>query len=177
MINKSFQSERIATSNDSGQSMLNTPDSLTSAPPSYSFVLRQTAAMARRRPRHMGTFIPSPSFVTKTPPPNYAQAFDIYVDTPVRHTHRHRVNYTFGFAPMPVICPECGYTGLTTTQSKITLCTHLCALLLCLFCCWVCAPLPYIMSSCKDVYHYCGNCNALLGMYSPSNPEPTYTMR
>ena len=41
------------------------PDSLTSAPPTYSFVLRQMAI--RRRPRFMGTFFPSPSFVSRAP--------------------------------------------------------------------------------------------------------------
>ncbi|XP_049884318.1 uncharacterized protein LOC126379560 [Pectinophora gossypiella] len=149
---------------------LSPPDSLTSAPPSYSFVLRQTAA--HRRPRLMGTFIPSPSFVQHTPPPNYAAAFDIYVDNPV-HPQPQRV-YSFGFTSMPVVCPECGYAGLTAVTSKITICTHICALILCLFCCWICAPLPYLMRSCKDVYHYCRNCRNYLGMYSPSNPESTF---
>ncbi|CAB3240941.1 unnamed protein product [Arctia plantaginis] len=77
------------------------PDSLTSAPPSYSFVLRQMAA--RRRPRLMGTFIPSPSFVQHTPPPTYATAFDIYIDPGPPPPPRV---YTFGFTSMPVVCPE-----------------------------------------------------------------------
>ncbi|XP_075989945.1 uncharacterized protein LOC142985578 [Anticarsia gemmatalis] len=147
------------------------PDSLTSAPPSYSFVLRQMAV--RRRPRLMGTFIPSPSFVQHTPPPTYATAFDIYVDPGPPPPPRV---YTFRFAPMPVICPECGYAGMTVTKNKITLCTHLCALMLCLFFCWICAPLPYMLRSCKDVYHYCGNCRTFLGMYCPTNPENSYPM-
>lgn len=149
---------------------LSPPASLTSAPPSYSFVLRQ---MAARRPRLMGTFIPSPSFVQHTPPPNYAAAFDIYVDPPMPPQNPTRV-YSFGFTSMPAVCPECGYTGLTTVIAKITICTHLCAVFLCLFCCWACAPLPYVLRSCKDVYHYCTNCRNLLGIYCPTNPESTH---
>ncbi|KOB78806.1 putative lipopolysaccharide-induced transcription factor regulating tumor necrosis factor alpha [Operophtera brumata] len=122
------------------------PDSLTNAPPSYSFVLRQSAA--RRRPRLMGTFIPSPSYVQHTPPPNYATAFDIYVDNPV--TPPPARVYHFGFTSILVVCPECGYAGMTVVTTKVTLCTHMCALLLCLFCCWICVPLPYISRSCKD---------------------------
>lgn len=148
------------------------PDSLTSAPPSYSFVLRQIAA--RRRPRLMGTFIPSPSFVQHTPPPTYATAFDIYIDP--GPPPQPRV-YTYGFTSMPVVCPECGYSGMTITTCKITLCTHLCAFILCLFCCWICAPLPYVLRSCKDVYHYCRNCRNFMGMYCPTNPESSYPTR
>lgn len=145
------------------------PDSLASAPPSYSFVLRQMAA--RRRPRLMGTFIPSPSFVQHTPPPNYATAFDIYVDNHVAPPPT-RV-YNFGFASMPAVCPECGFAGMTVVTTKITLCTHMCAFLLCIFCCWICVPLPYILRSCKDVYHHCRGCRNFLGMYCPTNPDNT----
>nr|XP_021193644.2 uncharacterized protein LOC110378623 [Helicoverpa armigera] len=147
------------------------PDSLTSAPPSYSFVLRQMAV--RRRPRFMGTFYPSPSFVPHTPPPTYTTAFDVYIEPANVPPPPARV-YTFGFAPMPIVCPECGYTGMTVVTSRITICTHLCALILCLLCCWICAPLPYILRSCKDVYHYCRNCRSFLGMYCPTNPESVY---
>lgn len=143
------------------------PDSLTNAPPSYSFVLRQMAA--RRRPRLMGTFFPSPSFVQHTPPPTYATAFDIYVDNRIPRP-APRVCY-FGFSSTIAACPECGYTGMTLAISKITLCTHMSAFILCLFCCWICAPLPYILRSCRDVYHYCRNCRTFLGLYSPTNPE------
>ncbi|XP_022832938.1 uncharacterized protein LOC111360880 [Spodoptera litura] len=146
------------------------PDSLTSAPPSYSFVLRQMAV--RRRPRFMGTFFPSPSFVLHTPPPTYTTAFDVYIE-PALPPPPSRV-YTFGYTSMPMVCPECGYTGMTVVTSRITICTHLCAFLLCLLCCWICAPLPYILKSCKDVYHYCRNCRSFLGMYCPTNPESVY---
>lgn len=147
---------------------LSAPSSLTSAPPSYSFVLRQMNA--RRRPRFMGTFIPSPSFIQHTPPPNYAQAFDIYVDNPLPQAQPPRT-FNFGFHPMVAMCPECGYTGVTTVNSKVTFCTHFCALTLCLFSSWLCVPLPYILSSCKNVYHYCGNCRYYLGVYYPTNPH------
>jgi lipopolysaccharide-induced tumor necrosis factor-alpha factor len=169
-----FRSIQVVT-DSSGQAKivdnneLSTPDSLASAPPSYSFVLRQMAT--RRRPRIVGTFIPSPSFVQPTPPPNYTAAFDIYIDAPMPPPPRV---YNFGFASMPVVCPDCGYTGMSMVTSKITLCTHLCAVILCVLCCWVCAPLPYILRSCKDVYHYCRNCRNFLGMYCPTNPENTY---
>lgn len=146
------------------------PDSLTSAPPSYLFVLRQ---MTARRPRLMGTFIPSPSFVQHTPPPNYATAFDIYVDNSIPPPPPPRV-YNFSFASMPVLCPECGYMGMTTIISKITMCTHLCAFILCILFCWICVPLPYVLRSCKNVYHYCRNCRNFLGMYCPTSPDNSY---
>ncbi|KAJ0169709.1 hypothetical protein K1T71_014894 [Dendrolimus kikuchii] len=129
--------------------------------------------MAVRRPRLMGTFIPSPSFVQHTPLPNYATAFDIYVDNPIAPPPPTRV-YAFGFTSMPVVCHECGFTGKTVIRSKITLCTHMCSLILCHLCCWVCAPLPYIMRSCKEVYHYCRNCRHFLGRYCPTNPDYRY---
>lgn len=177
LLNKALRSGAMETSDliqNSGKiettADLSAPESLTSAPPSYSFVLRQ---MAARRPRLMGTFIPSPSFVQHTPPPNYAAAFDIYVEPALPPQNPTRV-YSFGFTSMPAVCPECGYTGLTTVTAKITVCTHLCAMFLCLFCCWACAPLPYVLRSCKDVYHYCTNCRNLLGIYCPTNPESTH---
>lgn len=147
---------------------ISAPDSLTSAPPSYSFVLRQMNA--HRRPRFMGTFIPSPSFILHTPPPNYAQAFDIYMDNPIPQTQPPR-SYNFGFHPMVAMCPECGFTGVTSIKSKVTFCTHFCALTLCLCSSWLCVPLPYILTSCKNVYHYCGNCRYYLGVYYPTNPQ------
>ncbi|XP_047522285.1 uncharacterized protein LOC125061113 [Pieris napi] len=160
-------SNTLKKENQSNLPELTPPDSITSAPPSYSFVLRQINA--RRRPRLMGTFIPSPSFITHPPPPNYAAAFDIYMDSTLP-TPTTRV-YHFGFTSMPVICTECGYTGMTMVRTKVTLCTHLCAFVLCIFCCWICAPLPYVLRSCKDVYHYCRNCRNYLGMYCPTNPD------
>lgn len=148
---------------------LSTPDSLISAPPSYSFVLRQIDI--RRRPRLVGTFVPSPSFVIHTPPPTYATAFDIYLDSPIPHPTR---TYNFGFTPMPVVCPHCGFSGMSLVTSRVTICTHLCAATLCIFCCWICVPLPYILRSCKNVYHYCRNCRSFLGMYCPTNSENVY---
>ncbi|KAJ8704882.1 hypothetical protein PYW08_012202 [Mythimna loreyi] len=145
------------------------PDSLTSAPPTYSFVLRQIAG--RRRPRFMGSFFPSPSFVQHTPPPTYTGAFDVYVEPPLPPPPVR--TYSLGYNSMPVICPECGYTGMTVIKAHVTVCTHCCAFLLCILCCWICAPLPYLLTSCKDVYHYCRNCRSFLGMYCPSNPDAT----
>lgn len=151
---------------------ISAPSSITeSAPPSYSFVLRQNS----RRPQLMGTFFPSPSFIPLTPPPNYAAAFDIYMDNSTPPPRPRAINY--GFTPMPVVCPICGVAGISVTHCKITLCTHLCAVMMCFFCCWLCAPLPYLLSSCKDVYHYCSNCRNYLGMYCPTNPDassPTF---
>ncbi|CAK1592329.1 unnamed protein product [Parnassius mnemosyne] len=146
-----------------------TPNSLTSAPPSYSFVLRQMNL--RRRPRFMGTFIPSPSFILRPPPPNYATAFDVYVDSPIPPPP---IVYNYGFTSMPVICPECGYAGMSMITSRVTVCTHLWAAALCIFCCWICAPLPYVLRSCKNVYHYCRNCRNFLGMYCPTSQENMY---
>ncbi|XP_053622638.1 uncharacterized protein LOC128682117 [Plodia interpunctella] len=162
----SSMSRAIVVTNTPKSPELTTPASLGSAPPSYSFVLRQMAV--RRRPRMFGAFVPSPSFIQHTPPPTYTASFDIYLDNlPPPPT---RV-YNFGFAPMLVVCPDCGFTGMTHITTKITLCTHLCAFTLCIMCCWICVPLPYVMRSCKDVYHYCRNCRSFLGTYCPTNPD------
>lgn len=160
------QQEMAKMALNDDQHTLSAPDSLMSAPPSYSFVLRQIAA--RPRTRFMGTFIPSPSFIQHTPPPNYASAFDVYVDNPMPRPSRI---YNFGFSPMFVSCPECGYTGMSIAISQITMSTHMCAFILCLFCCWICVPLPYVMRSCKHVNHFCANCRHHLGRYCPTNPE------
>lgn len=145
---------------------LTPPDSVASAPPSYSYVLKQIAF--RRRPRMLGTFVSSPSFIQHTPPPHYAASFDIYLNNIAPPPTR---TYNFGFTPMLANCPNCGYTGLTVVTSKITLCTHLCAFTLCILCCWICAPLPYLLRSCKNVSHYCRNCRSFLGMYCHANPS------
>ncbi|XP_013141912.1 PREDICTED: uncharacterized protein LOC106105955 [Papilio polytes] len=167
-----YTNPRVTQASENAEAIsadLSTPDSLTSAPPSYSFVLRQMDL--RRRPRLLGTFIPSPSFIAKPPPPTYATAFDIYVDNPIPPPPRM---YNYGFTSMPVICPECGYTGMSMITARVTVCTHLCAVALCVFCCWFCVPLPYVLRSCKNVYHYCRNCRTFLGMYCPTNPENVY---
>ncbi|RZC41022.1 zf-LITAF-like domain containing protein, partial [Asbolus verrucosus] len=72
-----------------------------------------------------------------------------------------------GPEPIYIWCTHCATVVITVTQSQRSKFTHLTAAALCLFGCWPCAMLPYCMNSCKNIYHYCPDCNYLFGMYRP----------
>ncbi|XP_059482379.1 lipopolysaccharide-induced tumor necrosis factor-alpha factor homolog [Neocloeon triangulifer] len=61
------------------------------------------------------------------------------------------------------VCPSCQANIQTRVEHKSGTMTHIIALLLCLFGCWCCAPIPYCIESCRDAYHYCPACAAYLG--------------
>nr|CAH7737018.1 unnamed protein product [Callosobruchus chinensis] len=69
-----------------------------------------------------------------------------------------------GPEPAVVTCPFCNRRVVTRTENEPDMKTHLMAVLLFFvgFICCLCF-LPYCMSSCKPVRHYCPQCGAYLG--------------
>ncbi|KAJ5218604.1 LPS-induced tumor necrosis factor alpha factor [Penicillium cinerascens] len=68
--------------------------------------------------------------------------------------------------PCPVDCPCCGKREMTRVESVSGTTTHGWAAVLCCCCCLGC--IPYLMSSLKDVDHYCGQCSAKLATWHNS---------
>ncbi|XP_050300909.1 cell death-inducing p53-target protein 1-like isoform X2 [Anthonomus grandis grandis] len=73
---------------------------------------------------------------------------------------------TLGGEPMRTQCPHCHANITTSIETEANTKTHLFALLLCVFGCWLCCCIPYCMDSCQSKKHYCPNCKAFLGAYS-----------
>ncbi|KAJ5689963.1 LPS-induced tumor necrosis factor alpha factor [Penicillium macrosclerotiorum] len=69
-------------------------------------------------------------------------------------------------APCPVDCPACGCREMTRTEPVTGMTTHGWAAVLCFCCCLGC--IPYLMSSLKDVDHFCGKCGAKLACWHNS---------
>ncbi|KAJ5979803.1 LPS-induced tumor necrosis factor alpha factor [Penicillium waksmanii] len=68
--------------------------------------------------------------------------------------------------PCPVDCPCCGKREMTRIEAVSGTKTHGWAALLCCCCCLGC--IPYLMSSLKDINHYCGQCSAKLATWHDS---------
>ncbi|KAJ5133072.1 LPS-induced tumor necrosis factor alpha factor [Penicillium atrosanguineum] len=68
--------------------------------------------------------------------------------------------------PCPVDCPCCGKREMTRIEAVSGTTTHGWAAVLCCCCCLGC--IPYLMSSLKDVNHYCGQCSAKLATWHNS---------
>lgn len=58
--------------------------------------------------------------------------------------------------PAPVDCPICHDRALTRCEYEAGGFTHLLGIVMCLFMAAGCVP--YMMRSCKDCRHFCGNC-------------------
>ncbi|KAJ5098738.1 LPS-induced tumor necrosis factor alpha factor [Penicillium argentinense] len=69
-------------------------------------------------------------------------------------------------APAPVDCPSCGHREITRTEAVTGMTTHGWAAVLCCCCCLGC--FPYLLSSLKDVDHYCGKCGIKLACWHNS---------
>ncbi|KAJ5587578.1 LPS-induced tumor necrosis factor alpha factor [Penicillium hispanicum] len=68
--------------------------------------------------------------------------------------------------PCPVDCPVCRYREITRTEAVSGSTTHGWAAVLCCCCCLGC--IPYLMTSLKDVQHFCGHCGARLAYWHNS---------
>ncbi|XP_055547601.1 lipopolysaccharide-induced tumor necrosis factor-alpha factor homolog [Wyeomyia smithii] len=89
-------------------------------------------------------------------PPNYAQP--TYVHTIVTAPQ-------VGPDPASISCPSCQKHVITRLDYESSTKTHIMAGLLCLFICWPCFWIPYVIDSCKNANHYCPNCGAYIGTY------------
>ncbi|KAJ5376463.1 LPS-induced tumor necrosis factor alpha factor [Penicillium cosmopolitanum] len=68
--------------------------------------------------------------------------------------------------PCPVDCPCCGKREMTRIEAVSGTKTHGWAAVLC--CCFCLGCIPYLMSSLKDVNHYCSQCSAKLATWHNS---------
>ncbi|CAD0198938.1 unnamed protein product [Chrysodeixis includens] len=75
------------------------------------------------------------------------------------------INAPMGPQPAILVCSACQQQIMTRVEMRNTTKTHCWALCCCVFLCWPCACLPYCMPACKDVTHYCPNCDAYIGAY------------
>ncbi|XP_055838243.1 lipopolysaccharide-induced tumor necrosis factor-alpha factor homolog isoform X2 [Episyrphus balteatus] len=71
-----------------------------------------------------------------------------------------------GPRPCLVTCPSCHQRQVSNIVIESSMKTHLFALALCVVGCFCCSCLPYFIDNCKNVNHYCKNCNAYFGMYN-----------
>ncbi|EWZ90692.1 hypothetical protein BFJ63_vAg8591 [Fusarium oxysporum f. sp. narcissi] len=62
----------------------------------------------------------------------------------------------------PVVCPKCGVRAMTITRLKSGSFALALAGIALITNCWLLVPLPFLMSSTKDVLHQCGNCKILI---------------
>ncbi|XP_076641392.1 uncharacterized protein LOC143352608 isoform X2 [Halictus rubicundus] len=141
------------------------------APPTYSSIF------ARRPPmRNWGPFRSTnrSSFVAPIPPPSYAQAQaqaqgmglasfsmdQLFSTSP-------NANRLWTPRPTTAVCPRCTAIIVTTVEVRQSVITHITAFVLLLCGCWPCCILPYCLSSCNNIDHYCPVCRAHLGTYRP----------
>ncbi|GFG12523.1 conserved hypothetical protein [Aspergillus udagawae] len=68
--------------------------------------------------------------------------------------------------PTPVDCPVCGHREMSRVEAHSGNTTHGWAAVLC--CCFCLGCIPYLMSSLKDVDHYCGKCGVMLATWRNS---------
>ncbi|XP_063911096.1 lipopolysaccharide-induced tumor necrosis factor-alpha factor homolog [Zophobas morio] len=91
------------------------------------------------------------------PPPADAQATHVFITS--------GPHVVLGPNPQHMICPSCHAQITTSVKTEPNTKTHLFALLLCLFQCWLCCCIPYCVDSCQSQNHYCPSCGAYLGTF------------
>ncbi|CAH0699081.1 unnamed protein product [Spodoptera exigua] len=74
-----------------------------------------------------------------------------------------------GPGPTGTTCPTCNKSIVTTVEYVPNNRTHIISAALCVLagCCCGCF-VPYCMRSCKTANHYCPQCKALIGSFTPS---------
>lgn len=91
---------------------------------------------------------------SKSPPKNVEQ------DVPL-------AALALGPGPVTVRCPHCRRIVRTIVHSQFTAMQHLLSLIMCMVGCCFCSCLPYLISDMYHYRHFCPNCLAFLGMFSP----------
>ena len=97
---------------------------------------------------------------------NEVQGVLVYQQQPPATNNQNANQTIFKSTPVSVICPNCGYNGLTRTVTTYSISNCLC----CFFTdpiCWCCFQLCRGKDlNCKDAVHTCARCNAVVGSYS-----------
>ncbi|CAJ0928879.1 unnamed protein product [Ranitomeya imitator] len=109
------------------------------------------------QPGFGGAYPPPPPYGAAGPQPTVIMA-------PVTST----VIMTTSFADTPTscTCPVCRQNVVTRIEYNTGLLVWLIFGILCLLGCWLgCCLIPFCLDSCKDVDHFCPNCNHHLSKY------------
>ncbi|XP_008553920.1 lipopolysaccharide-induced tumor necrosis factor-alpha factor homolog [Microplitis mediator] len=72
-------------------------------------------------------------------------------------------SFNYGPETARVNCPHCHADISTRVETQANVKTHIIALLLCLFQCWICIPCLYCTDKCLVKKHYCPSCEQYLG--------------
>lgn len=114
------------------------------------------------------------SYAHPPPPPPYDSNANMIPPTG-HHHHQQQQQATYvhtivtapqvGPDPASITCPSCQKHIVTRLDYETSTKTHIFAGLLCLFICWPCFWIPYVIDSCKNANHYCPNCGAYIGTY------------
>ncbi|RAK75798.1 LITAF-like zinc ribbon domain-containing protein [Aspergillus fijiensis CBS 313.89] len=107
--------------------------------------------------------------ITPPPQPHEPSSQNFYAGTQTHHTSGYNNAtplHALQRGPAPVDCPSCGSREMTRVVAEAGNTTHAWAAVTCICCCLGC--IPYLMSSLKDVHHYCGKCGALLATWHNS---------
>ncbi|XP_053550299.1 lipopolysaccharide-induced tumor necrosis factor-alpha factor homolog [Bombina bombina] len=76
------------------------------------------------------------------------------------------IGTSFQDTPVSCSCPICRQNIVTRTEYNTGLLAWLIFGILCLLGCWLgCCLIPFCVDSCKDVDHFCPNCNHHLHKY------------
>ncbi|CAI9547751.1 unnamed protein product [Staurois parvus] len=99
------------------------------------------------------------------PPPAYGPPQPTVVMGPVTST-TVVLTTSFSDTPTSCMCPVCRQNVVSRVEYNTGLLTWLIFGILLLFGCWLgCCLIPFCVDSCKDVDHFCPNCNHHLAKY------------
>jgi lipopolysaccharide-induced tumor necrosis factor-alpha factor len=100
------------------------------------------------------------------PPPDYMQSTQPIYNNPNNPVIVQPINPAFfSDSPMSLTCPNCRANVLTRVDFKNGALPWLICGGLCLLGVWCgCQFIPFCVDSCKDVEHFCPNCNRLIGV-------------
>ncbi|KAM4024800.1 LITAF domain-containing protein-like isoform 1-T2 [Anomaloglossus baeobatrachus] len=114
-------------------------------------------APANPQPGVGGAYPPPPPYGGGGPQPTVVMA-------PVTSTVI--LGTSFADTPVSCTCPVCRQNVVTRIEYNTGLLVWLIFGILCLLGCWLgCCLIPFCLDSCKDVDHYCPNCNHHLSKY------------
>lgn len=104
-----------------------------------------------------------PPPVAPSYPPPMAPSYPPSMPTVIVVPHSGSVHY--GDEPMTVMCAHCNERVITRTEFRAGALTYLSAFGLAFFVWCGCCLVPCCIDSCKDVHHFCPNCNAQVGVF------------